>query len=69
VLEQRDDTLVLIVCDDGVGGADPGGGSGLVGLRDRVEALGGSISVDSPRGSGTRITAELPIELESPQPA
>jgi signal transduction histidine kinase/putative methionine-R-sulfoxide reductase with GAF domain len=62
LLEQRDDTLVLTVRDDGAGGADPGGGSGLVGLRDRVEALGGSISVDSPRGRGTRITAQLPIE-------
>jgi signal transduction histidine kinase len=69
VLEHRDDSLVLSVRDDGVGGADPGGGSGLVGLRDRVEALGGSISVESPQGAGTRITAELPVELEVPQPA
>jgi signal transduction histidine kinase len=69
VLEQRNGTLMLSVRDDGAGGADPGGGSGLVGLRDRVEALGGSIRVDSPQGNGTRITAELPIELKSPQPA
>jgi len=70
VLELRDGNLVLCVRDDGVGGAGAdSGGSGLIGLRDRVEALGGSISVDSPRGNGTRITAELPIELESPQPA
>ncbi|XVU28922.1 PAS domain-containing protein [Actinoplanes sp. CA-054009] len=52
-------SLVLTVHDDGVGGADPHG-SGLVGLRDRVEALGGSMRVDSRPGHGTRITAELP---------
>jgi signal transduction histidine kinase len=51
-----------------VGGADAGGGSGLVGLRDRIEALGGSITVDSPQGTGTRITAQLPVEQEMPQP-
>ena len=43
-----DGTLTLMVRDDGVGGADPGEGSGLVGLQDRVEALGGSITIDSP---------------------
>jgi hypothetical protein len=48
-----DETLTLKVQDDGVGGADPGGGSGLVGLQDRVEALGGTITVDSTTGSGT----------------
>jgi signal transduction histidine kinase len=50
-----------------VGGADAAGGSGLVGLADRVEALGGSIGVDSRRGNGTQITAELPVELASPE--
>jgi signal transduction histidine kinase len=59
----RDGNLVLSVRDDGVGGADPAGGSGLVGLTDRVEALGGSISVRSRPGDGTHITAELPLEL------
>ena len=49
---------------DGIGGADRSRGSGLVGLTDRVEALGGSISIESPPGAGTRITAELPLELE-----
>jgi signal transduction histidine kinase len=68
-LEQRDGRLVLSVRDDGVGGADAALGSGLVGLTDRVEALGGAISVDSPPGTGTQITAELPLELELPQPA
>src|SRR6266511_1194231 len=67
-LEQHDGSLVLSVGDEGVGGADPGRGSGLVGLTDRVEALGGSISVHSPEGNGTQITAELPLELEALQP-
>ena len=52
----------VAVADDGVGGADPGHGSGLRGLADRVEALGGRLSVESPRGSGTRIVAELPLD-------
>ncbi len=59
-LEQRDQCLLLSVRDDGVGGADTARGSGLVGLTDRVEALGGSIRVDSRPGNGTQITAELP---------
>jgi PAS domain S-box-containing protein len=50
----------LTIRDDGVGGADPGGGSGLVGLRDRVEALGGTITVASPRGAGTSISVTIP---------
>jgi signal transduction histidine kinase len=61
-LEQRDGRLVLSVGDDGVGGADAARGSGLVGLADRVEALGGSIRVSSRPGAGTQITAELPVE-------
>jgi PAS domain S-box-containing protein len=69
LLAQRDGSLVLSVCDDGVGGADGSRGSGLVGLTDRVEALGGSIRVSSRPGEGTQITAELPLELELPQPA
>jgi signal transduction histidine kinase len=66
-LAQRDGSLVLSVRDDGVGGADAGRGSGLVGLTDRVEALGGSIRVSSRPGKGTQITAELPLELDVPQ--
>ena len=58
---KRDEArLWLAVADDGVGGADPGRGSGLRGLADRVEALGGSLAVDSPRGAGTRLVAEIP---------
>ena len=56
-----DGTLTLMVRDDGVGGAYPGGGSGLVGLQDRVEALGGTIKIASPAGSGTCVAVALPI--------
>jgi signal transduction histidine kinase len=56
-----DGTLTLVVRDDGVGGAYPGGGSGLVGLHDRVEALGGTIKITSPAGSGTCVAVALPI--------
>ncbi|MDP9346886.1 MAG: histidine kinase, partial [Actinomycetota bacterium] len=55
--------LRVRVRDDGVGGADPGRGSGLIGLTDRVEALGGSIAVKSPPGDGTSIQITLPIRL------
>jgi PAS domain S-box-containing protein len=48
------------VRDDGIGGADAGGGSGLRGLADRVEALGGRLQIDSPRGAGTTLRAEIP---------
>jgi len=51
---------VVEITDDGVGGADPAGGSGLRGLADRVEALDGRLTVSSPSGAGTVITAELP---------
>lgn len=64
-LATRDRSLLLSIRDNGVGGADPARGSGLVGLNDRVEALGGSIRVRSRPGDGTHITAELPLELEA----
>ena len=54
-------SLCLEVADDGVGGADFTGGTGLVGLRDRAEALGGHIDLHSPRGTGTTLRVELPI--------
>ena len=59
----EDDGLRLSVRDDGVGGATAQGGSGLIGLRDRVEALGGTMSVSSPPGQGTILLAALPIEV------
>jgi signal transduction histidine kinase len=59
--EERDGSFHLSIRDDGVGGADPARGSGLVGLRDRVEALGGSFEVGSPPGEGTLIRVELPL--------
>ena len=52
---------VVSVADDGVGGADPDRGSGLHGLVDRVEALGGRLQVDSPAAGGTSIKAEIPL--------
>lgn len=60
-VEQHDGTLRLHVRDDGTGGAEPGRGSGLIGLRDRVEALGGSIDITSPTGDGTAIRVSLPV--------
>jgi signal transduction histidine kinase len=59
-LWMSDGTLQLSVRDDGVGGADSSRGSGLTGLADRVQALGGAISVSSPTGQGTILTATLP---------
>jgi signal transduction histidine kinase len=56
-----DEVLRVGVHDDGVGGADSTRGSGIVGLRDRVESLGGTIGVDSPPGQGTLIEAEIPM--------
>jgi signal transduction histidine kinase len=53
--------LHLRVRDDGDGGADPALGSGLMGLKDRVEALGGAIAIHSPTGAGTRLDAHLPL--------
>ena len=52
----------LSISDDGVGGADPTAGSGLVGLRDRVEALGGDLSISSTPGKGTALHATIPIQ-------
>jgi signal transduction histidine kinase len=56
------DRLRLLVRDDGAGGAEVGRGSGLIGLADRVQALGGTIAVHSPAGQGTTLEVELPIE-------
>jgi signal transduction histidine kinase len=64
----RNGALCLSVRDDGVGGADPQRGSGLIGLRDRVEALGGTIEVASPKGTGTRLAVRLPVADDGPGP-
>ena len=58
-----DGNLVVTVADDGVGGADTSRGSGLSGLADRVEALGGRLEIASPHGEGTRISARLPTQV------
>jgi len=60
-VELRDRALCIAVADDGVGGADATRGSGLLGLRDRVEANGGTISIESREGAGTSLTAVLPL--------
>jgi signal transduction histidine kinase len=57
----RDGMLLLSVSDDGTGGADPAGGSGLSGLAQRVRTVDGRLEITSPRGGPTRITAELPL--------
>ena len=54
--------LQASIVDDGVGDADPTGGSGLTGLLDRIDALGGRFALDSPARGGTRISIELPVE-------
>jgi signal transduction histidine kinase len=61
-VDGRDGGLALSVRDDGIGGADPRRGSGIIGLKDRVEALGGTISVLSPPGHGTTLHVQLPAE-------
>jgi signal transduction histidine kinase len=56
-----DGSIVLTIRDDGVGGADPSRGSGLIGLHDRVAALGGALEVHSEPGAGTLLTAQIPV--------
>jgi signal transduction histidine kinase len=60
-LAYENERLRLSVRDDGIGGADPGRGSGLTGLRDRVEALGGTLAIESGSGAGTSLSATLPV--------
>lgn len=60
-VERRDGLLELSISDDGPGAADPAG-NGLSGLRSRVEAVDGTLTIESPPGAGTRVTAELPCE-------
>jgi signal transduction histidine kinase len=61
-VEHANGTLYISIRDDGIGGADPAKGSGLVGLRDRVEAVGGTIAVESPAGAGTTVLVSLPLD-------
>lgn len=68
-LALRNGGLVLSIRDDGVGGADSSRGSGLIGLQDRVEALGGTITYDSPRGGGTTLVATLPLDTDPATPS
>jgi signal transduction histidine kinase len=58
--QRRNGMLVVEIADDGVGGAHAVNGSGLRGLADRVEALGGELRVESPVGGGTRVVGEIP---------
>lgn len=60
--------LTILVTDDGVGGADPSRGSGLVGLADRVGALGGRCALSSPVGRGTALSVEFPLERDEAVP-
>jgi signal transduction histidine kinase len=64
-LAVRDTTVRLAIRDDGIGGADPGHGSGLVGLSDRIAALGGTLQVTSPAGDGTTLLIEIPLGGQS----
>jgi signal transduction histidine kinase/ketosteroid isomerase-like protein len=59
--ETSDHRLDLTIQDNGIGGADPNRGSGLVGLSDRINALGGTIVITSPSGQGTQVRVALPI--------
>jgi signal transduction histidine kinase len=59
-MHELDAAISLAISDDGIGGADPTRGSGLIGLRDRVEALGGTLELRSEPGSGTELLVRLP---------
>ena len=60
-LDTPDTTVRLAIRDDGIGGADPAQGSGLTGLRDRIEAVGGTFDVTSPAHGGTTLLIEIPV--------
>jgi GAF domain-containing protein len=64
-LDTHEEILRLAIRDDGIGGADPGQGSGLLGLSDRIEALGGTLQMTSPAGEGTTLLVEIPLERPS----
>jgi signal transduction histidine kinase len=60
----EDDELRLSISDDGIGGAVAGRGSGLIGLKDRVQALAGRLDISSPTGSGTTLAVAIPLDAE-----
>jgi signal transduction histidine kinase len=71
-VEAVDGSVVVEVADDGIGAADPQGGSGLRGLADRLAALDGRLRVESPPSGGTRVVAEIPLPAHGarePEPA
>ena len=68
-VELADGSLVAEIADDGLGGASTTAGAGLRGLADRLDALGGTLTVHSPRGGGTRIRAQAPLSHLVPGPA
>jgi signal transduction histidine kinase len=68
-VDVHDGWLVLTIRDDGVGGADPSRGTGLIGLRDRVVALGGTLALHSEAGAGTVLTAQIPVAVPAAAPA
>lgn len=68
-LDLAPDQVELVVTDDGHGGADLGRGTGLVGLADRIHALGGEFELASPRGAGTTLRARVPWQRDSASPA
>jgi signal transduction histidine kinase len=63
IVKATDDAgvLNLLIRDNGIGGADFGNGTGLIGVKDRVEALGGQVAISSPVGDGTSLTASIPL--------
>jgi signal transduction histidine kinase len=68
-VEARDGVLCVSVEDDGQGGADLALGSGLLGLKDRAEAIGGTMSLQSAPGEGTSLRVELPLDDQEQYPA
>jgi signal transduction histidine kinase len=58
--QATDESLSVLISDDGIGGADSTKGSGLIGLKDRIEVLGGRMNVTSPPGGGTSIDIVIP---------
>jgi signal transduction histidine kinase len=68
-VQAKGDLVTVLIADDGVGGANPAAGSGLKGMADRIEALGGRLSVESPAGSGTRVLAMIPMDAPNMEKA